>query len=188
MYDLLNTYKVVDPAVDTYTWVFDASPGYMSGNRGMFFTWPFIAGVAQDPKTSKVVGVSGVAPQPAVDTSASVDGSEYLFVPTLASNPDEGWRFLDLMSSKESQTAIAETGWASIYGDINTDPAILKKFPYYQAIADSYKYPVDGGFSPDRNVWGKILGNEISEALAGKKSAKEALINAKKLMNEERKS
>ena len=188
MFDLLNTYKVVDPAVDTYTWVFDASPGYMSGNRGMFFTWPFIAGVAQDPKTSNIVGMSGVAPQPAVETSASVDGSEYLFVPKLGSNPDEGWRFLELMSSKESQKAIAETGWASIYGDVITDPAILKTFPYYQAIADSYKYPVDGGFAPDRDVWGKILGNEISEALASKKSAKEALSNAKKLMLEERKS
>lgn len=188
MFDLLNTHKVVDPAVDTYTWVFDASPGYFSGTRGMFFTWPFIAGVAQDPETSKVVGVSGVAPQPAVDTSASVDGSEYFFVPSLASNPDEGWRFLELMSSKEAQTAIAETGWASIYGDVNTDPAMLEKFPYYQAIADSYKYPVDGGFSADRDVWGKILGNEISEALASKKTASEALADAKRLMLAERES
>lgn len=188
MFDLLNTYKVVDPAVETYTWVFDASPGYFSGTRGMFFTWPFIAGVAQDPETSKVVGVSGVAPQPAVDTSASVDGSEYFFIPSLASNPDEGWRFLELMSSKEAQTAIAETGWASIYGDVNTDPAMLEKFPYYQAIADSYKYPVDGGFSSDRDVWGKILANEISEALASKKSASDALADAKRLMLEERES
>jgi len=188
MFDLLNTYKVVDPAVETYTWVFDASPGYFSGNRGMFFTWPFIAGVAQDPETSKVVGVSGVAPQPAVDTSASVDGSEYLFVPSLGSNQDEGWRFLELMSSKEAQTAIAESGWASIYGDVNTDPAMLEKFPYYQAIADSYKYPVDGGFSADRDVWGKILANEISEALASKKTATEALADAKRLINQERES
>jgi multiple sugar transport system substrate-binding protein len=188
MYDLINTHKVVDPAVETYTWVFDASPGYFSGTRGMIFTWPFIAGVAQDPETSKVVGVSGVAPQPSVDTSASVDGSEYFFVPSLAKNPDEGWRFLELMSSKEAQTAIAETGWASIYGDVNTAPAMLEKFPYYQAIADSYKYPVDGGFSADRDVWGKILANEISEVFADKKSAKDALANAKKLMNQERES
>lgn len=186
MYDLLNTHKVVDPAVNTYTWVFDASPGFLDGTRGFFFTWPFIAGVANAPEGSQIVGDNGFAPQPAVDTSASVDGSEFLAVPVFADNEDEAWRFLELVTSPEGQKSIAMTGWASIYSDVNLDKEVLDAFPVFEAVVQSYEYPVGGGFSADRETWGPMLGNEIQEVLADKKDAAEALDDAVRRINEDR--
>jgi multiple sugar transport system substrate-binding protein len=186
MYDLLNTHRVVDPAVNTYTWVFDASPGFLNGTRAFFFTWPFIAGVANDPEGSEIVGENAFAPQPAVETSASVDGSEFLAVPVFADNEDEAWRFLELVTSPEGQRTIALGGWASIYRDVNLDPEVLEAFPVNEAVVQSYEYPVDGGYSADREIWGPILGNQIQEVLADNKSAEEALDDAVRLIRDER--
>lgn len=186
MYELLNTHKVVDPAVNTYTWVFDAAPGFLGGQRGMFFTWPFMAGVAADPEGSAVAGFSDVAPQPAVDTSASVDGSEYLIIPSFAENEDEGWRFLEYVTSPEAQKRIALTGWASIYSDVNLDPEVLSAHPVYESLVKSYEYPVDGGFSEDRETWTNILADQIQEVLSDRKSAQEALDDAVRLIADER--
>jgi multiple sugar transport system substrate-binding protein len=186
MYDLLNTYKVVDPAVNTYTWVFDAAPGFFSGQRGMFFTWPFIAGLASNPDASAIAGFSDVAPQPSVDTSASVDGSEYLVVPVFAENEDEAWRFLEYITSPEAQKRIALTGWASIYSDVNLEPEVLAANPVYEHLVKSYEYPVDGGYSEDREIWAGILADQIQEVLGDRKSAKEALDDAVRLIADER--
>lgn len=186
MYDLLNTHRVVDPAVSTYTWVFDASPGFLDGTRAFFFTWPFIAGVANDPEGSRIAGHNGFAPQPAVDTSASVDGSEFFAVPVFAENEDEAWRFLDLVTSPEGQRVVALGGWASIYRDVNLDPEVLEAFPVNEAVVQSYEYPVDGGYSPDREIWGPILANQIHEVLADRKDATEALDDAVRLIHAER--
>jgi multiple sugar transport system substrate-binding protein len=186
LFDLLHTHKVVDPAVTTYTWVFDAAPAYFNGTRGMFITWPFIAGVANNPKASRIAGHSGFAPNPAVDTSGSVDGSEFFGVPVFAKNEDEAWRFLRLIMSREGQRVIALGGWAGAYGDVMTEPDILAKFPFYSAIRRAYDFPVDGGWSPDRSIWEEILAIEIHEVLAKKKKPKEALDDAVKKINRSR--
>ncbi|MDR7460016.1 MAG: extracellular solute-binding protein [Armatimonadota bacterium] len=185
--DLLHTHKVIDPAVTTYTWVFDASPAYFNGTRGMFITWPFIAGVANNPKASKIAGDSGFAPNPAVDTSGSVDGSEFFSVPVFAKNEAEAWRFLRLVTSREGQRIIALGGWAGIYRDVMTEPDILKRFPFYEALAVSYNYEVEGGWSPDRPVWQEILSNEIHEVIARKKKPREALNDAARRVIQSRK-
>src|SRR5690606_897405 len=87
----------------TYTWVFDASPAYLAGNRGFFFTWPFIAGIANGADDSALKGRSGFAPNPALKTSASVDGSEFLAIPTFADNPEGAKAFIELATSLENQ-------------------------------------------------------------------------------------
>jgi multiple sugar transport system substrate-binding protein len=186
LYDLLHTHKCVDPAVTTYTWVFDALPGYLNGTRGMFISWPFVAGVANGSDESKIKGQSGFAPNPAVETSASVDGSEFFGVPVYAENKEEAWRFIELVTSREGQRIVAQGGWAGIYGDVMEEPDILQQFPFYAAIRKSYDYPVDGGWSPDRPEWVQILANEIHEVLGKRKAPKEALDDAAKRILERR--
>ena len=94
MIDLLHKDKIIDPATPTYTWVFDASPSYMAGKRGFFLTWPFISGIANFTEDSAVQGMSGIAPLPALETSASVDGSEFLAIPKYSDNPEAGMQFI----------------------------------------------------------------------------------------------
>ena len=103
MIDLLHKDKIVDPATPTYTWVFDAWPSYMSGKRGFFLTWPFISGMANFMDESAVKGMSGIAPLPAMQTSASVDGSEFLAIPKYSDNPEGGKQFIEFALSPENQ-------------------------------------------------------------------------------------
>jgi multiple sugar transport system substrate-binding protein len=186
LYDLLHTYECIDPAVRTYTWVFDASPGYLDGSRAMFLTWPFIGGVANFEGDSEIQGYSEAAPYPAIETSASTDGSEFFGIPVYAQNQDEAWRFLEKMMSRDGQRTIAETGWAPVYSDLMEEDDLLEDYPFYTAIKQSYEYPVEFGFSPDRSIWADLLANEIHEALAGNKSPQEALDDAAQRIIEDR--
>jgi len=53
-------------------------------------------------------------------------------------------------------------------------------------IRQAYLYPVDGGFSPDRERWVEILTSEIALALNQSKSPKAALDEAVRLINQSR--
>jgi multiple sugar transport system substrate-binding protein len=187
MVDLLHVEQVIDPATTTYTWVFDASPSYLAGNRGIFFTWPFIAGVANGSEDSTIRGFSGFAPNPAVDTSASVDGSEFLGVPVFARNPEGALQFIELATSFEAQLEQgANTPWAPVLQPALDHPDVVGNLDVAPVIRQSYEYPVDGGFSPDRERWVEILTNEIALALNRRKSPREALDEAVRLIEQSR--
>ncbi|MFS8544339.1 MAG: hypothetical protein LOD91_10965, partial [Limnochordales bacterium] len=109
-----------------------------------------------------------------------------LVVPSFARNEAEAWRFIELVTSREAQRIVALSGWAPIYGDLMDDSEVLAAYPMYAAVKDSYQYPVDGGWSPDRPMWVEILSNQIHEVLAGRKKPKEALDDAVRLINRER--
>jgi multiple sugar transport system substrate-binding protein len=179
MVELLHVHKVIDPAAVTYTWVFDASPAYLAGQRGFFFTWPFIAGIANGSPDSALQGKSGFAPNPALQTSASVDGSEFLAVPTFADNPEGGRQFIEFATSLENQIVQGSTSpWAPCVDAAFADPAVAANLPFGEVIRQSYQYPVDGGYSTDRERWLEILCGQISRALAQEVTPKEALDEA----------
>ncbi len=187
MTELLHVHKVVDPAVVTYTWVFDASPGYLSGQRGFFFTWPFIAGIANGSPDSAVQGRSGYAPNPALATSASVDGSEFLAVPAFAKNPEGGRQFIEFATSLENQILQGATSpWAPSIDVALGHSDVVANLPFAEVIRQSYQYPVDGGYSTDRERWLEILTGQISRALAQEIKPREALDEAVNLINASR--
>ena len=187
MVDLLHVHKVIDPAVVTYTWVFDASPAYMAGTRGIFFTWPFIAGIANGGKDSKIKGASGFAPNPALQTSASVDGSEFLAVPKFAKNPAGARQFIELATTLDNQIVQGSTSpWAPSVDVALSHPKVVGNLPFAEVIKQSYQYPVNGGYSSDLEKWREILTGQLSRALAQKASPKEALDEAVKLINASR--
>lgn len=179
MVELMHDHQVVDPSVTTYTWVFDASPGYLAGRRGFFFTWPFISGIANTSEDSAVQGRSGAAPNPSVLTSASVDGSEYLTVPVFARNPEDGRQFIELATSLEKQILQGSTSpWApSIEGALG-HPDVQANLPVAEIIRQSYLYPVDGGYSADRERWVEILTGQISRAVNRQSEPRAALDEA----------
>jgi multiple sugar transport system substrate-binding protein len=167
MVEMLHLHKVVDPAAVTYTWVFDASPAYLSGKRGFFFTWPFIAGIANGADDSALKGRSGFAPNPALKTSASVDGSEFLAIPTFAENPEGAKAFIEIATSLENQIKQgATTPWVPAIEAAYADESVKQNAAVAEAILQSYKYPVDGGYSADRERWLEIISTQISRALA----------------------
>ncbi|MEQ8400261.1 MAG: sugar ABC transporter substrate-binding protein [Roseitalea porphyridii] len=187
MVDLLHLHKVIDPAAVTYTWVFDASPAYLAGQRGIFFTWPFIAGIANGSDDSAIQGRSGYAPNPALETSASIDGSEFLSIPVFADNPEGGRQFIKLATSLDKQILQGSTSpWAPSVDAALGHPDVSGNLPFAEVIRQSYQYPVDGGYSPDRERWEEILTGQLSRAFSRDVTPKEALDEAVKLINASR--
>ncbi|XID90560.1 extracellular solute-binding protein [Paenibacillaceae bacterium WGS1546] len=186
MVDLLHTHKCIDPGSVTYTWVFDASPGFLAGTRGIFTTWPFMAGVAEGDD-SAIKGHVGVAPNPSVKTSASVDGSEFLSIPVYAKNQAEAWRFIELVTSYENQRKQGiETPWLPIYSELLDDPEVLKTNPTASVVKQAYQYPTKGYRSADYSQWTNILSEEVHQALNRSKSPKDALNDAVNKINSSR--
>ena len=187
MVELLHVEQVIDPATVTYTWVFDASPSYLAGQRGIFFTWPFIAGIANFSEDSAVQGANGFAPNPSVDTSASVDGSEFLGIPTFAGNKEGARQFIELATSFDMQLRQgAGTPWAPVLGPVLEHPDVVANLQVAEVIRQSYLYPVDGGFSPDRERWVEILTSELALAFNQSKTPQQALDDAVRLINQSR--
>lgn len=187
MVELLHVEKAIDPASVTYNWVFDASPSYLAGKRGFFLTWPFIADIANNGQDSAIKGRSGFAPNPSVITSASVDGSEFLVVPTFAENPEGGRQFIELALDLPNQIRQgSETAWAPVLDAALSDPAVEGHLPVAAVIRQSYLYPVDGGFSADRQAWMEILCGELSQAFAQSKTPRAALDDAVRLIEQSR--
>ena len=158
-----------------------------AGKRGFFLTWPFISGMANFMDESAVKGMSGIAPLPALQTSASVDGSEFLAIPKYSDNPEGGKQFIEFALSPENQILQGSTSpWAPSLGPALDHPDVVKNITFAGVIKDSYLYPVDAGFSADRNQWVEILSNEVSLAISQKKSAKDALNDAVKQIDASR--
>ena len=76
--------------------------------------------------------------------------------------------------------------WAPSLEPALNHPDVVKNISFAGVIRDSYLYPVDAGFSADRNQWVELLSNEVSLALTQKKSAKDALNDAVKQINASR--
>ena len=68
----------------------------------------------------------------------------------------------------------------------NADLDALYAISFAGVIKDSYRYPVDAGFSADRNQWVELLSNEVSLAITQKKSARDALNDAVKQIDASR--
>ena len=80
----------------------------------------------------------------------------------------------------------SSSAWAPSLEPALNHPDVVKNISFAGVIRDSYKYPVDAGFSADRNQWVELLSNEVSLALTQKKGAKEALNDAVKQINDSR--
>lgn len=181
MYDLLHTYKVIDPAVTTYSWVFDASPPFLNGTRGIFITWPFMVGVADTDEQSAFRGHVGFAPNFAVETSASTDGSEFFSIPVFADNEEVAWKWLEYVTSYEAQKLQGiNTAWVPIYEELLTDPEVVANLPTAPVTKQVYQYPVKNYKTPDFNRWADILSAAIHDTLNHVKKPKGALDDAVK--------
>lgn len=179
MVDLYNAHKCIDPACTTYAWCFDSGAPFWEGTRGMIMSWPFMVGVSNDPQSSKIAGHVGWAPMPAINTSASSDGSEFLGIPAYADNARLGWQFIAFVTSKEMQKRQGTTsGWIPIWEDLLVDPEVVDNQPYAPAVLDTYRYPTKNYVTADYVEWTDILQAEILNAVLLEKTPKQALQDA----------
>lgn len=150
---------------------------FSSGKAAFALNWTYMFDMANDPKESKVVGKVGIAPAPgtAKKPSATTNGGMGLAVSKKSKHPEESWKFIQYLSSKEFQKKHAKSAlpiWKSLFNDsavVATNPQLIEvSKKQYEYIVNRAQVPWYGQFSTELQV-------SIHQALLDKATPQKAL-------------
>ena len=168
--DLVFKYKVVPPGIlennyDTF------APLFLEGKLAMVTSWVHVAGMADDPSQSKVIGKWWFSRRPGIGWT----GTWCLATPSDSKKKEAAFQLASFLTSKESIRKLAEQGVASTRASVMSDQVILAKYPTLPPIIDGIKNARPVFFSLVFNEMFDIITVNVSEVLAGTKSVDEAL-------------
>ncbi len=159
----------------------EANTAFLQGKAAMYLDSTSIAGVVADPARSQVVGKVSWALHPRGVRRASQSGGLGLAIPKNSKNPEAGFLLMQWLTSKAQDKAVTLAGGAPMRNSTLRDADAVRKYPEFITFVEALKYS-NPDWRPIIPVWDKInvqaLGVAVSEALTGKKSAKEALDGA----------
>lgn len=159
---------------------------FSSGKAAFALNWTYMYNLANDPAESEVAGQVGIVPSPGHGdvVSASVNGGMGLSLTSGTKNPDEAWKYLEYLSSKEVQKKYAKSAlpiWKSLYKDeevITTNPDVVEASKVqYDYLTNRPQVPWYGSFSSELQVG-------IQQVLMGKKSTDDVLNELQKKAEE----
>lgn len=133
-----------------------------------------------DASVSNVSGQikTGLVPKTASGSSAALTLPEAYAIPVNSQHKDAAWKFINYMTSKESNIVLAkEIGILPIWTDLFSNPDLTALYPYW---AD-FQAQLSSARGLSTITWYSdfvdISNAELHKALAGKQSAQEALDN-----------
>lgn len=151
------------------------------GKAAMMLTYSWMKAVLDDPDTSQVAGNVAFAVSPG---GHGAQGGWGWAIPRSAPNPAAAWQFISWVESPDIAKKRGLLGGAPVRYDVFKDPEVLEKFPQnaimekviegakpIPIIAASAQVPAEVGIS-------------VSEALAGEKTAQEAMDELAETLNE----
>ncbi|MFC6672719.1 extracellular solute-binding protein [Marinobacterium aestuariivivens] len=150
---------------------------FLQGRAAMFLDSTVVAGEVNNPAKSKVVGKVGWAPHPKGVRRGSQTGGFGLAIPRNGRNPEAAFLLLQWLTSKDVDKMIALAGGNPSRFSTHEDPEINEKMPYMKTFGIALQY-ADPDWRPIIPVWGEInqlMGTELSKAISGEKSIKDAL-------------
>jgi multiple sugar transport system substrate-binding protein len=159
---------------------------FSSGKAAFALNWTYMNSSANDPEQSKVAGKVGITPSPGHGdvVSASVNGGMGLSLTSGTKNPDETWKYLEYLSSKEVQKKYAKSAlpiWKSLYKEqevISTNPDVVTASKVqYDYLTNRPQVPWYGSFSNELQVG-------IQQVLMGQKSTDDVFNDLQKKAEE----
>ncbi len=151
---------------------------FLQGKAGMFLDSIAVAGEADDPAKSRVVGNVGWALHPAGVRRGSQTGGFGIAIPNNASNPEAAFMLMQWLTAKAQDRAIGAEGGSPSRFSTYRDADLNKRFPYYATFAEALKH-ADPDWRPIIAEWNElnapIFGTALGEVVTGKKPAKAAL-------------
>ena len=164
--------------VGSASFSFDEAFNVMAqGKAYSYITYNFFRTAYDDPSKSAVVGKVEImpVPGPTADKGGSLNGAWGWAIPKSSPNPDAAWTFLKWVESKEIAKKRALAGGSPTRTDVFDDPDLNAKYAYFPALKQmlltSHNFPVFT-YTPQLV---EVLGRELSLAVAGEKSATDAL-------------
>jgi multiple sugar transport system substrate-binding protein len=160
---------------------------YKEGESVLARNWPYMFAIVQNPDESKIVDKVAVAPLPKGDKeSAAALGGWMIGINKYSKNKEAAWEFVKFVSGPEGQKISALYSHSPTYLPTYDDPEVQKANPLYadenfvKGVSAAIPRPV----SPEYPKISEIIQVEVSKALAGKQSAKEAVKNMEKQLKE----
>lgn len=154
---------------------------FLQGQAAMYLDSTVIFGSVQDPAKSKINGKVSYALHPKGAAYASQSGGLGLAIPRNAKNADAAFLLMQWLTSKKQDQAVAKLGGAPTRISTMENADLVRQYPEYITLREQLKY-LDADWRPIIPEWDEInvqsLGVVISEALTGKKTAKQALDSA----------
>ncbi|MBW2094587.1 MAG: extracellular solute-binding protein, partial [Deltaproteobacteria bacterium] len=146
---------------------------FIQGKAVFHRNWPYAWAVANDPGRSRVAGKVGVGPLPAFHgfRPASTLGGWQLGINRYSRHPAESWRFIQFLSSAESQKRLAvEAGLAPTRKSVYQDPEVREKMPSLQAFLPAFERARPRPLSPVYPMISQELQRFFSKALVERDS------------------
>jgi multiple sugar transport system substrate-binding protein len=160
--------------------IIDATAVLKTEKASMMMNWPFMWKDAQDPVMSTLQGKLGGAILPAGPAgSASIDGSDAWTVAALTDEPDLALDLIEFYLDPEVQKKqLLDTGWLPVRLSVLADPEVQQAATNAAVVLEQARHPYDSFVTPDYDAVTQVLGTEIQQALAGTKTAAEAIRDA----------
>lgn len=168
--------KYSPPDALNFTWD-DALALMQQGKVAMCLMWTDSTYGLEDPDQSKVAGKMGyaMAPEGKAGRVHQIGGQSY-YIPITSKNPEAAYLFIEWMMRADNQIQQQKLGGASARKSTYQDPDVLK-LPWTSASINAFEHthPAMLYTVPESLQIGEVIKSAISEALANRKSVKEAL-------------
>ena len=145
----------------------EAGASFLQGTTAMFLDSTVFAGQVNDPAKSKVVGKVAWAPHPKGVRRGSQTGGFGIGIPANAQNKEAAFLFMQWLTSKGTDKAIAIAGGNPSRFSTHADREVLAVHPHLKTFGEALKH-ADPDWRPIIPVWGKInadLGTTLSKVL-----------------------
>jgi multiple sugar transport system substrate-binding protein len=163
----------------------DSSNVFGSGGASMMMNWPFMWQTLQTAETSTVSGRIATSVLPSGPAgSASIDGADAWTITSTSEHPELAMKLIELYVDRSVQREQAiETGWLPIRRSVLEEKELQDALPHASTVLAQSEFPYSSFLTPDYDAITSALGIEIQLALAGKKTAAQALADASKVVN-----
>ena len=141
---------------------------FIQGRAVFHRNWPYAWAVANDPEKSKIAGKIGVGALPAFPghSSASTLGGWQFGISQWSKRPDEAWKFIQFMTSYESQKLLAlGAGLAPTRTLVYRDIEVQKKMPHLNAFLPAFEMARPRPLSPIYPMISQELQRFFSKAI-----------------------
>jgi multiple sugar transport system substrate-binding protein len=150
---------------------------FQNGESVFLRNWPYVWRLANQ-EDSKIKGKIGIQPmvQGLGELGGSCLGGWGLSLSTTTPHPEEAWRVIEYMTSKDTMRRfVLETGLISSYKSLFTDPEIVAKYPYFPRLLEAVQQSVLRPPIAQYAQASDILQRYLSAAFTGAMSSEDAM-------------
>jgi multiple sugar transport system substrate-binding protein len=150
---------------------------FIAGDLVFLRNWPYAVSIANDPKSSKIVGKYGIAPLPGPDGhGASSLGGHSWAIGAFSKHKATAFDFLKFAESDAVQQYLLNSAsLAPVVTALYSDPTLVKKFTYLPTLLASISTAVPRPVTPFYPGVTKAIEVNTFAALQGQKTTDQAL-------------